>query len=116
MFRSIRWTLQLWHGVILLAALASFAAAMYVGVSRARMNAVDAELRGTASVVLGRLRPPGGGPPPEDGGAPNERARDGRPGPPPGAPPPRGRPAREGSDPEFRVPQGPPPGRDEFDE
>jgi heavy metal sensor kinase len=114
MLRSIRWTLQLWHGVILLAALASFAAAMYVGVSRARMNAVDAELRGTASVVLGRMRPPGGGPLPEDGGPPGDRVRDGRPAP-PGAPPPRrgGRPPRGADDPEFR---GPPAGRDEFDE
>jgi heavy metal sensor kinase len=114
MFRSIRWTLQLWHGVILLAALASLAAAMYVGVSRARMNAVDAELRGTASVVLGRLRPPGSGPPPEAGPPPNNRPGDGRPGPPRGAgPPPRGeRPPRAGDDPEFRGPRG----RDEFDE
>jgi heavy metal sensor kinase len=101
MFRSIRWTLQLWHGVILAAALASFAAAMYVGVSRARMNAVDSELRGTASVVIGRLRPPGALLP-DEGPLPNDRLRDGRPRP-PGAP----------EAPEFR---GPPPGRDEFDE
>ena len=34
MFKSIRWTLQLWHAGILLAALVSFGIAMYVVVDK----------------------------------------------------------------------------------
>jgi heavy metal sensor kinase len=61
MFRSIRWTLQLWHAGILALALASFGTAMYVGASRLEMQRVDAELRG-AAYELAKL--PMGPPPP----------------------------------------------------
>jgi heavy metal sensor kinase len=58
MFRSIRWTLQLWHGVILLAALLSLGAALYTTASRERFNRVDAELQNAAQLVAGRVAPP----------------------------------------------------------
>jgi two-component system OmpR family sensor kinase len=64
MFRSIRWTLQLWHAAILGMALASFGTALYLVVSRAQLSRVDAELEKAAHVVASR--PPG--PPPEGWG------------------------------------------------
>jgi two-component system OmpR family sensor kinase len=68
MFRSIRWTLQLWHAAILGMALASFGTALYVVVSHTELSRVDAELERAARVLSnGPGRPPRGGkmPPPE---------------------------------------------------
>src|ERR1700677_5158279 len=48
MFRSIRWTLQLWHAAILTLALLSFASALYMAVARTEFNRIDAELQGAA--------------------------------------------------------------------
>ncbi len=64
MFRSIRWTLQLWHAAILGMALASFGTALYLVVSRAQLSQVDAELERAARVLASG--PPG--PPPDEGG------------------------------------------------
>jgi len=63
-FRSIRWTLQLWHAAILGLALACFGVALYLVVSRAQLNRVDAELERAAHVLASG--PPG--PPPGRGG------------------------------------------------
>lgn len=73
MFRSIRWTLQLWHAAILGMALASFGTALYLVVSRAQLSRVDAELERAARVLVsgpghmpsgrGGRGGPGGGPP-----------------------------------------------------
>jgi two-component system OmpR family sensor kinase len=64
MFRSIRWTLQLWHAAILAMALASFGTALYLVVSRAQLSQVNAELERAARVLASG--PPG--PPPGEGG------------------------------------------------
>ena len=61
MFKSIRWTVQLWHAGILLVALACFGTAMYAGMSSLEFQRVDAELK-SAAYELARLPP---GPPPE---------------------------------------------------
>ncbi|HWE92771.1 MAG TPA: ATP-binding protein [Tepidisphaeraceae bacterium] len=80
MLRSIRWTLQLWHAAILVAALAGFGAATYYQVSRSRFREVDTELTGAAQVLVSKLRPPPrtDGPPPRlvrplGGGGPGPR-------------------------------------------
>lgn len=82
-FRSIRWTLQLWHAVILAVALVIFATVLYLAVSREQRNRVDAELEGAGRVLAnGPLVPayedsPGGGmPSPWD--RPGHLDRDGR--------------------------------------
>lgn len=63
MFRSIRWTLQLWHAAILALALTSFGVALYLVVSRAQLGRVDAELERAAHVLAsGPAGPPPGEP------------------------------------------------------
>jgi two-component system OmpR family sensor kinase len=84
MFRSIRWTLQLWHAAILGMALASFGTALYLVVSRAQLGHVDAELERAARVLASG---PPGPPPGEDGpggkrGTPNALDRVWEPRPP----------------------------------
>lgn len=102
MFRSIRWTLQLWHAGILLFALVSFGSALYFGVSRERLKSADAELEGAARALPARMmlrfisrRGPGdhgpgdrGGPPPWDRG--ERRPNDDRPPLPPDGEPGKG--------------------------
>lgn len=97
MFRSIRWTLQLWHAGILLFALVSFGSALYFGVARERLKSVDAELEGAARALPARMmlrflprRGPGdrGGPPPWERG--ERRPNDDRPPPPPNGDPGKG--------------------------
>ena len=58
MFRSIRWTLQLWHAGILLAALVSFGTAMYFRAKDLEFKRLDAELEGAARAVEHPARPP----------------------------------------------------------
>jgi two-component system, OmpR family, sensor kinase len=60
MVRSIRWSLQAWHAVILVTALTCFGVALYAGTSRSRFKQVDTELDGAAQVIASHLR----GPPP----------------------------------------------------
>jgi two-component system, OmpR family, sensor kinase len=61
MFRSIRWTLQLWHAGILLLALAALGTALYVAASRTTYAVVDNELESAARVLAGPpiIAPPG---------------------------------------------------------
>jgi two-component system, OmpR family, sensor kinase len=72
MFRSIRWTLQLWHAVLLLVVVCIFGSVLYFGLSRARFASIDAELLGSAEVLAARIRP---APPPRgrDGEGPSTR-------------------------------------------
>jgi heavy metal sensor kinase len=59
MFRSIRWTLQLWHMAILLIAMSALGAALYLGVRREQLGRVDAQLEGAARVLAtGPMGPP----------------------------------------------------------
>jgi heavy metal sensor kinase len=60
MLRSIRWTLQLWHAGILGVALASFGTALYIGVSHAEYQRVDAELESAARTLASTPIGPGG--------------------------------------------------------
>ncbi len=57
MFRSIRWTLQLWHALLLLLVVCVFGATLYFRVRHARYQSIDAELRGTAEVLAATLHP-----------------------------------------------------------
>jgi heavy metal sensor kinase len=102
MFRSIRWTLQIWHAGLLATVLAGFAAASYFGMSRMRFEEIDSGLNKSVQVVQAALHvpppqgPPGSPPPPRaefrgagpDGDSPGDfgprpppPARGGRPGP-----------------------------------
>jgi heavy metal sensor kinase len=59
MFKSIRWTLQLWHAAILAVALAGFGVALYWNIRSSRFENVDAEIEGAARVLASRpLGPP----------------------------------------------------------
>ena len=65
MFKSLRWRLQLWHAIVLLAVLTSFGAIVYGLLWQTRLQQVDSELDRTAGVVMSQLRrllprPPGG--------------------------------------------------------
>jgi heavy metal sensor kinase len=66
MFKSIRWTLQLWHAAILALALAGFGVALYFNIRTSQFDNVDREIEGAARVLGTRpLGPPGfrgGGP------------------------------------------------------
>jgi two-component system, OmpR family, sensor kinase len=74
MFRSIRWSLQLWHAGILAVALASFGTALYMIVRNTQMERVNAELEGAARALANAAAAPGaldfgwGGRPPRDRG------------------------------------------------
>jgi two-component system, OmpR family, sensor kinase len=50
MFKSIRWTLQLWHAGILLLALGSFGTILYLAAQRSAYIEIDNELAGAARV------------------------------------------------------------------
>jgi len=59
MFKSIRWTLQLWHAAILALALGGFGIALYGNIRASRLDAVDSEIEGAARVLAQRpLGPP----------------------------------------------------------
>jgi two-component system OmpR family sensor kinase len=58
MFRSIQWTLQLWHAGLLAVVLVGFGTASYFGISRARLEQLDSELQRSAQVLAGGFRPP----------------------------------------------------------
>jgi two-component system OmpR family sensor kinase len=53
MFKSIRWTLQLWHAGILFLALASFGTVLYLAAQRTTYTEVDNELAAAARVLSG---------------------------------------------------------------
>lgn len=108
-FNSIRWRLQIWYGLILLAVLVGFGVTAYQ-LERGRLfRGVDEDLQRRAGFLANKLRPPGrnrgqgdgprgpqfDGPPPVDG-QPFDGASDG-----PG--PEQGRPMQR----EFHLPQQP---------
>ncbi len=68
-FKSIRWTLQLWHAGLLAVVLTAFGSMSYVGISRMRYQEVDTDLeRSVQGLVVGLRpkmpgRPTGEGPP-----------------------------------------------------
>lgn len=67
-FKSIRWRLQVWHGLILLIVLTSFCITAYLLVRDNRVRRVDQRLQQHASALLDAMRPMEpipGGPPPE---------------------------------------------------
>ena len=64
--RSIRWRLQLWHGVILLTVLLGFGVTAYRLEEANEWRRVDAELRQRLQAVHDSLRRPPPGPPPEE--------------------------------------------------
>ena len=72
--RSMRWRLQIWHGLILLGVVIGLEFAAYHLERRQRMGAIDQELQERSTLLTGFVRPPG---------AVDDRAR---------------------ADPEFRVP------------
>ncbi|HVT90232.1 MAG TPA: ATP-binding protein [Tepidisphaeraceae bacterium] len=51
MFKSIRWTLQIWHAGLLAAVLIGFGMASYYGISQLRYAEVDAELEQTVQIL-----------------------------------------------------------------
>src|SRR5579872_3164781 len=51
MFKSIRWTLQLWHAGILFLALSSFGTVLYLAAVRTTYTEVDNELAAAARVL-----------------------------------------------------------------
>ena len=65
MFKSIQWTLQLWHAGLLSAVLVGFGTASYYGISRMRYQDVDSSLEQAVQTVAARLNP---GPPNGRGG------------------------------------------------
>jgi len=88
-FKSIRWRLQIWHGLILVAVLAGFGVTAFQLERGRQFRKVDGELQRRVNVIVGALRPQprGRGPgefPPDD--RPGERFRAPRQ-PPPGQPP-----------------------------
>ena len=53
---SLRWRLQVWHGVILFLAIAGFGVVLHASVRHSRMMEIDAELAAAARVLEGGLR------------------------------------------------------------
>lgn len=92
MAKSLRWRLQAWYGLVLLAVVGSFAVILYTGVRSAKFEQLDTRLRAAAVFLEAALRPL-----PawmlEEGGAPPPPPLSGRPkGGPPPAPKGRGGP------------------------
>lgn len=136
MIKSLRWRLQIWHGLVLTIVLASFGAVVYNLHWQTRMQQIDADIDRKAEVLLTQLRRllqipprgPGRFPPPFREGdnplrpEPRRPPRDGlldenaptallqRPDNPPDRP--RGDPFREGRPPRERGPGNRPPGPD----
>jgi heavy metal sensor kinase len=71
-FNSIRWRVQAWHGVILLAVLTGFGLTAYNVVRENVMRRVDKELE--QRFVFAFFRPPPSGPPPQEPGRPGPPA------------------------------------------
>lgn len=56
MVRSLRWRIQIWHGVILAVVIVLFGAITYVQQRRSCTATIDNELRSAAEVLTGQLR------------------------------------------------------------
>src|ERR1700733_13327845 len=59
MLRSIRWTLQLWHAAILIAAVLTIGFASFFAIRQARYQQVDSELEAAGQLIVARLHAPG---------------------------------------------------------
>lgn len=82
-FRSIRWTLQLWHAGVLAVVLTAFGSMSYVGISRMRYQEIDTDLERSVQALAVGFRPRVGTPPPGEK-APDGAPREPRPGGPEG--------------------------------
>jgi heavy metal sensor kinase len=94
MASSLRWRLQVWHGLTLLVVVAGFGSALYFRIRQARLGEIDGELQAAARVLEGTLR---AFPPHVLDGLDGFDRFDGRDGPPPPPfpdRPPPGRPPR----------------------
>ena len=56
LFKSIRWQLQLWHGLLLLVVICAFGITAYQLERTERLHAIDAELQDGLSLVVKSLR------------------------------------------------------------
>ena len=138
-FRSLRWRLQAWHGVVLTGVLTVFGLVVYALAWESRLQQIDAELDRSAEVITSRLRrlfpwpQPGRGPgrwsgpptrgenEPADRGGPRSEDSAGRNDAGRGDRPPRGPRPRDNSDAgavsaltAINVPHNPLPGLDPF--
>lgn len=91
MVKSLRWRLQIWHGIVLAGVLTIFGTVVYSLHWQTRLQQIDAELDRMAEVLGARLRRlfPFPGPPPHGPGRPppsTSRSPDGRPRPEPPRP------------------------------
>ena len=64
MFHSIRWSVQIWHGVLLIVVLAAFGLTTYEVAWRDQLQRVDAELAQRLQMPFRPMMPPPGGPAP----------------------------------------------------
>ena len=102
-FHSIRWRLQMWHGLILLCVLSGFGVTAYQLQRANELRRVDQELQRRLAPLLEALRRPFPGGPGGPGGPGNPRG-PGNPGEHRGPPPPRESPDGRGLPPrEFRI-------------
>ena len=60
-FKSIKWHLQAWHGVLLISLVAGLMSGFYTFERRSRLQAVDAALQGAITPLLPKLAPVGSG-------------------------------------------------------
>ncbi len=77
MFRSIQWTLQLWHAGLLAVVLIGFGVASFFGISRSRFQELDAELERAVQLLAAGFRPPKLPGPQSRPTAPSDAADDG---------------------------------------
>ena len=84
---SLRWRIQLWHGVLLLGVLVALGLAAYRYQRTSQLRRVDAELRERVALLMESLPTRGPGGPGEGGRPPGPPGPPGRPGPPDDRPP-----------------------------
>jgi len=104
-FHSIRWRLQLWHGLLLILVLAGFGITAYRLQRANQFKRIDQQLQRRHAVIAGILRRGGEpfGQPPRDRFRPLGPPQDGELGPPPPNRPPTGE-RRPGLNPDFGDP------------
>jgi len=64
MRKSIHWSLQLWHALLLLLVVLIFGGTLGYRLVHSQYQSIDTELEGQAQVLAARLRPPRPPPPP----------------------------------------------------
>jgi len=65
-FKSIRWRLQIWYGIILLTVLAGFGVTAYQLERGQKFRRIDEDLRQRANAIANAMRLPPRGPGPDD--------------------------------------------------